>query len=170
MTLLPQVRLRAPEPEDIDLIFDLEEDPRLWEAGTSPAPVSRHMLRLYLDGYRADFSAHGELRMVVEDARGEAVGLVDLFDYDMHNRRAGVGIAILPPKQKQGFGTATLLELNRYVARRLMLHNLWAYTAVDNIAAQKAFERSGYERVGVLKGWTKGPGSMKDVLLWQRRF
>lgn len=170
MIELPQVTLRAPEPSDLDLVFSLEEDPRLWQSGTSTAPVSRHMVKQYLDGYRADFTSEGELRMVVVDARGETVGLVDLFGYDSRNSTAGVGIAVLPRLQGKGFGTATLLALNEYTRNRFMLRNLWAHTAVDNHAAIKAFERAGYARVGVLKQWIVTPDGFKDVILWQRRF
>lgn len=168
MTTLPQVSLRAPEPADLDLIFNLEEDPRLWEAGTSLAPVSRYMLQRYLEDYRADFTGEGQLRMVAVDADGNAIGLVDMFEYDKLNRRAGVGIAVLPERRKQGYGTAMLVALCRYGRRRFLLHNLWAHTAVDNIGAIRTFEDSGFARVGVLKGWTLSPDGFKDAVLWQR--
>lgn len=168
MTQLPEVTLRAPEPRDLDLIFNLEEDPRLWEAGTSLAPISMYMLQRYLEDYRADFTGEGQLRMVAVDADGEAVGLVDMFDYDKLNRRAGVGIAVVPDRQQCGYGTAILNVLCRYARRRFLLHNLWAHTAVDNIAAIKTFEGAGFVRVGLLRDWLLSPAGFKDVVFWQR--
>ena len=40
----PQVRLRALEPEDLDILYRYENDSSLWEVGTTIAPFSRKQL------------------------------------------------------------------------------------------------------------------------------
>ena len=167
MITKPEINLRAPEPDDLQLIYSLEEDPRMWIAGTSAAPVSKHLIRMYLDGYRADFTGDGELRLVAVNDMEKAVGLVDLFEYDKMNRRAGVGIAVLPAMQRQGYGRAMLMSLTRYARERFLLHSLWAQTAVDNTAAVRAFAEAGYQRMGVLQDWLFTADGYKDVIMWQ---
>lgn len=164
----PEVILRAPEPADCDVIFALEEDPRLWACGTTLAPTSRQMVKMYLEDYRADFTGDGELRLMVATPEGVPVGIVDLFDHDKLNHRAGIGIAILPHLQGTGLGRAALDALCTYAKLRCRLHTVWAHTAVDNVAAVALFERCGFRRVGLLKDWLFTPDGFKDVLFWQK--
>ena len=46
----PQVRLRALEPEDLDILYRYENDSSLWEVGTTIAPFSRKQLYDYIAG------------------------------------------------------------------------------------------------------------------------
>ena len=41
MTTIPSIRLRAIEPEDLDLLYLIENDTRLWNVGTTNVPYSR---------------------------------------------------------------------------------------------------------------------------------
>ena len=38
---LPTVHLRAIEPEDLDLLYRIENDVKLWNVGTTNVPYSR---------------------------------------------------------------------------------------------------------------------------------
>ena len=42
------VNLRAIEPEDLDLLYRIENDVRLWNVGTSNVPYSRYVLHDYV--------------------------------------------------------------------------------------------------------------------------
>ena len=41
------ITLRAPEPEDLDLMYVMENDTTLCSAGTATLPYSRYTLRAY---------------------------------------------------------------------------------------------------------------------------
>ena len=43
---LPYVRLRAMEPEDLELLYTIENDTQLWCVGTANVPVSYTHLTL----------------------------------------------------------------------------------------------------------------------------
>ena len=45
-----RVRLRALEPEDLELLYRWENDPELWEVGNTLAPYSRYILKEYIAG------------------------------------------------------------------------------------------------------------------------
>lgn len=47
------VALRALEPEDIDFLYQLENDPSLWEVSETQSPFSRKVLTAYIE------NAHG---------------------------------------------------------------------------------------------------------------
>ena len=48
------MRLRAPEPEDLDLLYTMENDTTLWSVGTTLLPYSRHTLRQYIQQTSGD--------------------------------------------------------------------------------------------------------------------
>ena len=48
MTSIPTIRLRAIEPEDLDLLYLIENDTRLWNVGTTNVPYSRYTLHDYI--------------------------------------------------------------------------------------------------------------------------
>ena len=48
------ITLRAPEPEDLELMYAMENDTTLWSAGNATLPYSRYTLRAYLEQSRQD--------------------------------------------------------------------------------------------------------------------
>ena len=52
-----ELLLRAPEPEDLELLYKWENDTRLWEYGNANAPYSRFSFRQYLAESKQDIYA-----------------------------------------------------------------------------------------------------------------
>ena len=50
----PNIRLRALELEDLDFLYHIENDDRLWELGVSNVPYSRRVLLDYITSASAD--------------------------------------------------------------------------------------------------------------------
>ena len=108
-------RLRALEAEDVDLLYVWENDPAVWGVSGTLAPFSRHTLRRFLDEQRFDLYAARQLRLVVETLDGRAVGLVDLFEFEPVDLRAGIGILIHGAGDRgRGFASDALDVLCRY--------------------------------------------------------
>lgn len=104
----PQVRLRALEPEDLDILYRYENDSSLWEVGTTIAPFSRKQLYDYIAGYSNDIYAERQLRLMVDDAAtGETVGTVDITDFSPADMRAQAGI--VPAMRIQDFRPSALM-------------------------------------------------------------
>ena len=149
------IKLRALEPEDLDLVYRIENDAELWQWGAGSVPLSRYTVRQYLEQQHADIYQDGQLRLVVE-ADGVAVGTADLSSFDPRHLRAEVGIIILSGHHRRGIATLALRQLHAYAARTLHLRSLHAYTAADNLPALSLFRRLGYTEVGRLPRWIDG--------------
>ena len=79
-----KIRLRALEPTDLDVLFAWENDASLWAVGSTIAPFSRKQLWDYIENYDNDIFSARQLRFMVEDVEnGNAVGMVDLFDFEI---------------------------------------------------------------------------------------
>ena len=117
------VRLRPMEPEDLDLLYEVENDERAWSVSASRTHFSRFSLRQYLAGQPADAFQAGELRLVIADGK-EAVGLIDLTNFSPMDGRAEVCIVICPAHRGKGYARAALGLLENYARQFLRIRML----------------------------------------------
>jgi diamine N-acetyltransferase len=162
------VLLRALEPEDLDVLYQWENDSELWKYGSTLTPYSKFALRDYLSNSLQDIFHSRQLRlMVVHKETGKPIGTTDLYDYDPINRRAGMGILLDPAYRNKGFGTEVLLLSKVYAFRFLQLEQLYAYVPESNISSFKLFSKCGYMQSGILKSWLKTESGFEDVYFMQ---
>lgn len=159
------LRLRAMEPEDLELIYRIENDPDFWHHGSTTVPYSRYALRQYMESAQNDLFADGQVRLVVEK-NGIAIGLADLTNLDALHRRAEVGLALLPEHQGQHHGKEIVHQLCAY-AHRAGLHQIYATIAVTNQPANQLFAQLGFTRTASLKDWLRFNDSFVEATVWQ---
>ncbi len=150
-----KVHLRALEPEDLDTLYTIENDESLWNVGETITPFSKHILKEYLSNAHKDIFEVGQLRLVIcENATNNVLGMVDLFDFDAHNLRAGVGIAISSEKnRRKGFGKEALELVCGYCKQHLVLHQIFANIEASNTSSSTLFEALGFKLIGSKKEW-----------------
>ena len=54
------ISLRAPEPEDLEVMLSFENDAALWELGTATGPYSRYQMKRYIAESQNDLYADGQ--------------------------------------------------------------------------------------------------------------
>ncbi|MBQ2415232.1 MAG: GNAT family N-acetyltransferase [Alistipes sp.] len=160
-------RLRALEPEDLELMYGWENDMQIWRVSGTVAPFSRHVLSRLIEEQQFDIYATRQMRLVIEHD-GQAVGAVDLFEFDPHNRRAGVGIIVDSQHRAQGLGHDALKALEQYARQTLHLHQLWCSITVDNEASLKLFRKAGYVECGLRREWILTSDGALDEILMQK--
>lgn len=163
------IYLRALEPEDMDLLYEWENDTRLWQKGGSITPFSRYVIRQYIANSDQDIYEIKQLRMIVVERESDvAVGTIDLYEFDALNKRAGIGILIDDNYQRRGYGIQALQCIERYAFNHLHLHQIYAYIAVDNLASISIFAKAGYSETAHLKQWLANYKSFVDVVVMQK--
>lgn len=164
-----KVRFRALEPDDIDLLFEWENDAEIWEISNTFEPFSKYILAKYIKESQRDIYESRQVRMVIETLDGKAVGAIDLFDFDPFHFRAGVGILIHDEKdRKLGYATDSLQLLCNYSAHHLRLHQLYANISEDNLTSIKLFVNTGFELCGTKKDWRRTMDGWKAELMFQK--
>jgi RimJ/RimL family protein N-acetyltransferase len=73
-----------------------------------------------------------------------------------------MGIALLPHARGLGYGTQAQRLLVRYLFAHTTVHRIEAATEVDNHAEQRALERAGFIREGVMRGIGWRDGAWRD--------
>ena len=165
--------LRAPEHSDLDLLFELENDPQQWITSNTRAPFSRAALKQFIvRSAQYDIFALRQQRFVIdlaENGHSMAVGFVDLTDFSPEHHRAEVGIVLLPAYRGQGLGKKALQQLETYALEILSLHNLYAFVPADNIASLRLFKTSEFNESGLLSDWFFFGGVYRDAYLFQKK-
>ncbi|WP_445710330.1 GNAT family N-acetyltransferase [Flavobacterium sp.] len=163
------IHLRALEPEDLEFVHAIENDEAIWEVSNTQTPYSRFLIRQYLENAHQDIYEAKQLRLAIcLNATSEAIGLIDLFDFDPRNNRAGVGILIREIENRaKGIGTEALGMLINYAFHQLQLHQLYANIGTENENSMQLFSKFGFKEIGIKKEWNKVNGIYKDEFLFQ---
>ncbi|MDR7210790.1 GNAT family protein [Flavobacterium piscis] len=163
------IYLRALEPNDLEFVYAMENDQNIWEVSNTQTPYSRFLVRQYLENAQQDIYEAKQLRLAIcQDEDFPAIGLIDLFEFDPKNNRAGVGIVIQNKENRnQNVGSEALELLINYSFYNLNLHQLYANISVDNVASIALFTKFGFEKTGIKKDWILLNGEYKDEAIFQ---
>ncbi|MDC0622525.1 GNAT family N-acetyltransferase [Flavobacteriaceae bacterium] len=159
--------LRALESEDINYLFSIENNEKYWSISDSQIPFSRYLLNRYLKNSNMDIYEAKQLRLVITNFQNITIGLIDLFDIDFKNNRAGVAIIINEKMRSKGFAKEALELLIKYSKTHLSLHQLYCNILEDNSHSINLFKSVEFKQVGLKKDWIKFDGKYKNELLLQ---
>ena len=165
------VRLRPLEPEDLEFLYKWENDLQLWEVSNTLTPFSKYILKQYIQESHRDIFETKQLRLIIEDLRGKAVGTVDLFDFDPYHQRAGIGVLIYSSKdRRKGLASDAIKLITNYSFKVLGLHQVFANITSRNQASIQLFEKAGFKKSGLKKDWRRTADGWLDELVYQLIF
>lgn len=162
------IYLRALEPEDLEFVHAIENDESIWELSNTQTPYSKFIIKQYLEHAQIDIFEAKQLRLVISSYKETPLGLIDLFDFDFKNSRAGVGILVKDEAHRQkGYGSEALQLLVNYSFTHLGLHQLYCNISEENKTSISLFKAQGFEEVGLKKDWNHINGTYKNEYLFQ---
>jgi RimJ/RimL family protein N-acetyltransferase len=77
-----------------------------------------------------------------------------------------IGLALLPEHRGRGLGTAAHALLVTHLFDFTLVHRLEAITDAKNLAEQRALERVGFQREGLLRGALFRQGAWQDLWIY----
>lgn len=77
-----------------------------------------------------------------------------------------IGINLWPEARGRGYGSEAQRQLVRYLFLHTDVNRIQAGTDVDNVAEQRALERAGFTREGVLRGYLFRAGAWRDEVIY----
>ncbi|MBE6286618.1 MAG: GNAT family N-acetyltransferase [Mediterranea massiliensis] len=164
-----KIYLRVLEPEDLEVLYMMENDPQTWDISNFSVPYSRYLLKQYIADSQSDMFADRQLRlMIVEKESDEVAGTLDITDFAPMHMRGEVGIAVRKNFQAKGYASEALHLLAEYVFRFLNFRQLTAHVLANNETALSLFQRAGYEECGRLKAWWRVGNNYEEVVLLQK--
>lgn len=163
------VCLRPVTEDDLDLFareFATEEGtgPFQWFGFTPDHGLRRRFAEDGLTGPQGG--------MLTVSAGGTAVGRVEWFPSYWGRRDTSacwtLAIGLVPSAQGRGYGTRAQQLLADYLFDHTRVNRLQAWTDSANIAEQRALEKAGFQREGVLRGAQWRAGAWHDQVLYSR--
>jgi diamine N-acetyltransferase len=160
--------LRAIEPADADLLYQWENDETAWHLSNTITPFSRFVIDQYIMDSQLDFYTTKQLRLMIDStADKKTVGSIDLFDFDPHHQRAGLGIMIAKEFRNQQFASEALNLLIEYSFSTLDMHQLYCNILADNEISLSLFRKHQFEIIGNKRQWIKIKEQWVDEYLLQ---
>lgn len=144
------VILRAIEHEDIELLYDMINDPSIEKmTGGKPFPVSRDRQIRWFESY----DQQNELRCMIQIKNGATIGMIMLTDIDYKN-----GTAQLHEKTKASIEDRrpndvynAMMGFINYAFTELRLNCLYGTVIESNLLSRKMALRCGLKEEGVLR-------------------
>ncbi len=163
------VLIRALEPEDLEYLYTWENNMDLWEVSNTLVPFSHFTLKKYIENAHRDIYEAKQLRLMIARRKdGAPIGLIDIYDFDPFNMRAGLGIMIYQyADRRKGFAGDAIRLILDYCFETLGLHQAYSCIPACNIASIKLFEKVGFSEIGRCKEWLKRGDVWEDVLYYQ---
>lgn len=168
-------RLRPVAARDLELLERLVTEPELstpltWYGYGDRGAVRRRFER---DGFLAD--DYGRLMVDAPTPDGAAIETVGLVSWHAvtHGPTPGsrcwnLGIVLVPQARNRGIGTAAQRALAAYLFQVTPVMRVEATTLTDNLAEQRALEKAGFRREGVLRRAQFVAGDWRDAVLYSR--
>lgn len=163
-----KIRLRALEPEDLEFLYKWENNSKFWQEGNNMNPYSKYTLKCYIENSQSIYEQK-QLRLMIEEKEfSQTVGCVDLFDFDTHNLKVGIGILVDEEFSNNGFATQAINLTCEYIFNLLHLHQVYCHIASNNYASIKVFEKSGFKKKGILTDWLLIENRFTDTYIYSR--
>jgi diamine N-acetyltransferase len=164
-----EIILRAPEPEDLELLYNWENNNSYWVISNTLVPFSRFTMRRYLENSHKNIFETGQVRLMIDHiGEKKTIGTIDIFDFDPFHNRAGLGILIAEQDyRRKGYATMALKCLIGYCFKTLHLHQVYCNILADNCPSMELFGSQGFERAGIKKDWVKTADGYLDEHIFQ---
>lgn len=164
-----KVRLRPVEPWDVDKLLEWENDHKHWRVSNTLVPFSKEVIMRYIENAQ-DIFAVKQVRFIITEMNSlNAIGSLDLFDFEPLHQRAGVGILIEEGHRGQGYAIEALQLIEEYALNTVGVRNLYCNILEDNVQSQKLFEKAGYVQVGRKVKWFNDQIDWLDELMYQKQ-
>ena len=163
-----RIRLRAIEPEDLEWLYTIENDNNLWHVGATNVPYSRFSINQFITQTRHDIYSDKELRLIIETKKThEPIGVIDLTNFSPQHLRAEIGIVITKNNRCNGYAKEALRILIDYCRNVIFLNQIYAIVSINNLAAIKLFETTGFTRSATIEKWLFDGDNYTDTYLFQ---
>ena len=163
-----KINLRALELDDLEFLFEIENDSKFQKISSTILPFSKHYLEKYIMESNLDIFLEKQYRFVICIENNNPIGLIDLFDFDPINHRAGIGIVIINTHRKKGYALESVKLIEDISKKDLQIHQLYVSVGIDNKSSLNLFKKLGYLEIGVKKDWNYVNGQYIDEVLFQK--
>jgi aminoglycoside 6'-N-acetyltransferase len=160
-----RVRLRPATPADAQLLETWQQPAYIGDFnrfGLPPRPVR--------DALRKKAMIGVDRGMLIVEADGRPIGTVSwhavTYGPNPESQAWNIGINLVPEGRGQGFGGEAQRMLAMHLLATTRANRVEAMTDLENLAEQRALEKGGFVREGVLRGSQFRGGVWHDIVVY----
>ena len=162
----PTLRVRIPRGDDAPALYAAASDPEVtrwfsWGPYSSEGEARSYLARLPAQRERGE-----HLALVVEHLEAGPIGITGLGEFARRDRRATIGTWLGRPWWGTGANHEAKALMCHLAFVLLGLERVGAYSNVEHGRSQRALERIGFRREGVLRGYHRHRGRALDVVIF----
>jgi ribosomal-protein-alanine N-acetyltransferase len=161
----PTLRVRIPRLDDAPALYREASDREVTRWFSWGPYGSEGEARAYLVRLPAQRESGEQLDLVIEHLQAGPIGISGLSELSRRDRRASIGTWL----GREWWGTGANGEskaLMCHLAFEILgLERLGAYSNVEHVRSQRALERIGFEREGVLRRFHRHGSEALDVVV-----
>lgn len=163
------VRLRAFEDRDVDMVMNLSTDPYVPKTGSLRGNVGREDALAYIERQNGHLDTGVGYSFCVADRdTDEALGTASLWLAPLASGRATAGYSVAPRSRGRGIAGRALIALTRFAWSIPELWRIELNIEPWNVASARTAESAGYEREGLLRSHQEIGGKRVDMLLYAK--
>jgi RimJ/RimL family protein N-acetyltransferase len=161
------VRLRAFEDRDADMVVNLSTDSYVPTIGSLPGNAGREEALAYIERQISRLGTGAGYSFCVADkGTDEALGTAGLHLAPIAAGRATAGYSVAPRERGRGAAAQALTALTRFAWSVPELHRIELYIEPWNVASVRTAEVAGYAHEGLLRSHQEIDGKRVDMLLY----
>jgi ribosomal-protein-alanine N-acetyltransferase len=162
----PRLSLRYPSAEDAPRLFELGADPAVTRFFSWGPYETLSQPEAYIASLPARREAGELLDFLIVDPVEGVVGVTGLSEISRRDRRATVGSWLGHRFWGSGANFEAKAMISALAFQRLGYERLTAWANTRNGRSQRALERIGFRREGVLAAWHRHGDDVHDVVIF----
>ena len=162
----PTLRVRIPRLDDAPALFREASDPRVTQWFSWGPYESVSEARHYLERLPGERERGVQLDLVVEHLQAGPIGISGFSEIARRDRRATIGTWLGHAWWGRGANHEVKALMCHLGFELLGLERIGSYANVAHERSQRALQRLGFEREGVLRGFHRHGGQPLDVAVF----
>ena len=151
------LNLRVAEKDDVSLVAEWWRNPQYMGEYQDVMEISEARLERVM--------LKDTIFFIIEKKDGTRIGHVGSFS-DSRGRSMEIGYAIVPSERGKGYGTETIQIMVDYLFLSKDIVRIQAPTETRNIASQRALEKAGFSKEGIMRKSLDVRGEYRDMCLY----
>ena len=154
--------------EHIDGIFEAAQDSRIWEHMSVDLTTKENVIHYVEDALNKQAKGTDFAFVIMDQLTGEIIGCTWFLDIALPHKRLEIGSTwITPSHWRTSINTNCKYLLLQYCFEELQLNRVQIKTGHENVRSQKAIERIGATKEGVLRNhMIRKEGTIRHTVMY----
>jgi len=137
------IRLRLLQQDDLDTLYEVASDPKIWEQHPNKERYQRPVFEMYFKGAMESGSAY----LVTDQSTGQVIGCSRFYDFNADAKSISIGYTFLARAYwGKGFNKSLKTMMLNYAYK--FANEVIFHVGNHNIRSQKAMEKLGAVKTG----------------------